>query len=138
MQPIEVMRSYLSAMRAGDREAAFEHFADDIVGYVPGRSALAGSRRGRAAVEAYIRAAVARAGGATSLDLIDTLVGRDHVALLVHERLGTGEDVLDIRRANVYRIQDDKIVEIRIFEADQYAIDTWFSSAQPDAEPPVK
>jgi len=31
MQPIEVMRSYLSAMRAGDREAAFEHFADDIV-----------------------------------------------------------------------------------------------------------
>src|SRR6476660_6904048 len=96
MQPIEVMRSYLSAMRAGDREAAFEHFADDIVGYVPGRSALAGPRRGRAAVEAYIRAAVARAGGATSLDLIDTLVGRDHVALLVHERLGTGEDVLDI------------------------------------------
>jgi len=56
----------------------------------------------------------------------------------VHERLGTGEDVLDIRRANVYRIQDDKIVEIRIFEADQYAIDTWFSSAQPDAEPPVE
>jgi ketosteroid isomerase-like protein len=45
MQPIEVMRSYLSAMRAGDREAAFEHFADDIVGYVPGRSALAGPRR---------------------------------------------------------------------------------------------
>jgi hypothetical protein len=42
------------------------------------------------------------------------------------------------RRANVYRIQDDKIVEIRIFEADQYAIDTWFSSAQPDAEPPVE
>jgi uncharacterized protein len=133
MQPIEVMRSYLSAMRAGEREAAFEHFADDIVGYVPGRSALAGPRRGRAAVEAYIRAAVARAGGATSLDLIDTLVGQDHVALLVHERLGSGEDVLDIRRANVYRIRDDKIVEIRIFEADQYAIDTWFSSAEPDA-----
>ena len=44
MQPIEVMRGYLSAMRAGDREAAFEHFADDIVGYVPGRSALAGPR----------------------------------------------------------------------------------------------
>ena len=58
--------------------------------------------------------------------------------LLVHERLGTGEDVLDIRRANVYRIQDDKIVEIRIFEADQYAIDTWFSRAQSDVERPAE
>ena len=49
-------------------------------------------------------------------------------ALLVHERLGTGEDALDIWRANVYRIRNDKIVEIRIFEADQYAVDAWFSS----------
>ena len=53
----------------------------------------------------------------------------------MRERLGTGDDVLDIRRASVYRIQGDKIVEIRIFEADQYAIDTWLSPVQSDAEP---
>jgi ketosteroid isomerase-like protein len=128
MEPIEVMRSYLGAMRAGDREAAFDHYADDVVGYVPGRSAFAGRRRGRAAVEDYIRAALARAGGEATLELVDTLVGQDHVALLVRERLGSGADALDIRRANVYRIQNDKIVEIRIFEADQYAVDAWFAA----------
>jgi hypothetical protein len=48
------------------------------------------------------------------------------VALLGRERLGSGADTLDIRRANVYRIRDDKIVEVRIFEADQYAVDAWF------------
>jgi ketosteroid isomerase-like protein len=127
MEPIEVMRSYISAMRARDLEAAFDHYADDIVGYVPGRSALAGTRRGRAAVEAYIREAIARAEGEVSLELLDTLVGEEHVALLLHEHLGSGENALDLRRANVYRIRDDKIVEIRIFEADQYAVDTWFS-----------
>lgn len=116
----------MSAMRSGDRDAAYAHFADDIVGYVPGRSALAGIRRGRPAVEAYIRDAIARAEGDVSLDLVDTLVGEDHVALLLYEHLGSGEDALHLRRTNVYRIRDDKIVEIRIFEADQYAVDAWF------------
>lgn len=135
MEPIEVMRSYLGAMRAGDREAAFDHYADDVVGYVPGRSALAGTRRGRAAVEAYIREAIARAGGEVSLELVDTLVGEEHVALLLHEHLGSGENALELRRANVYRIRDDKIVEIRIFEADQYAVDAWFSAPAPEQSP---
>jgi ketosteroid isomerase-like protein len=126
MPPIDVMRSYLDAMRSGNRNAAFDHFADDVVGYVPGRSTLAGTRRGRAEVEEYIRAAIARAEGELSLEVIDMLVGAEHVALLVRERLGSGTDTLDIRRANVYRIRDDKIVEVRIFEADQYAVDAWF------------
>jgi hypothetical protein len=29
----------------------------------------------------------------------------------------------EIRRANVYRIQNDEIVEISIFERDQYVVD---------------
>ena len=28
---------------------------------------------------------------------------------------------MEIRRVNVYRVENDKIVEIRIFEGDQYA-----------------
>ena len=135
MEPIEVMRSYISAMHARDLEAAFDHYADDIVGSVPGRSALAGTRRGRAAVVAYLRAALARGREDVSVEIVDTLVGQHHVALLVHERLGSGSDVLDIRRANVYRIRDDKIVEIRIFEADQYAVDAWFSAPPPEQSP---
>jgi ketosteroid isomerase-like protein len=135
MEPIEVMRSYISAMRARDLEAAFDHYADDIVAYVPGRSALAGTLRGRPAVVAYLRASIARGREDVSVEIIDTLVGHYHVALLVHERLGSGSDALDIRRANVYRIRDDKIVEIRIFEADQYAVDAWFSAPAPEQSP---
>jgi hypothetical protein len=30
---------------------------------------------------------------------------------------------VEIRRANVYRVEDDRIVEVSIFEADQYVVD---------------
>jgi hypothetical protein len=30
---------------------------------------------------------------------------------------------VEIRRANVYRVKGDRIVEISIFEADQYVVD---------------
>jgi uncharacterized protein len=122
----EVLRAYIEAVRAGDRAAAFALFADDVVGHVPGRSAVAGEKRGKAAVVGYIEGAFARAHGDVEVELLDTLTGAEHMALLVHERLADGDRVLDIRRANVYRVQDGKITEIWIFEHDQYAVDEWF------------
>jgi hypothetical protein len=50
------MTEYLAAARRGDWDAAFAHFADDILIRVPGRSEWAGERRGRAAVAGYIEA----------------------------------------------------------------------------------
>jgi len=32
---------------------------------------------------------------------------------------------MEIRRVNVYRVENDRIVEIRIFEGDQYAMDAF-------------
>ena len=120
------MRGYVAAIRAGDRQAAFGYFADDVVGHVPGRSAGAGEKRGKAAVVGYIEDAFARAHGDVAVELLDMLTGAEHMALLVRERLADGDRVLDIRRANVYRVRDGKITEIWIFEHDQYAVDEWF------------
>ena len=39
------------------------------------------------------------------------------------ERVVGDDEPLEIRRANVYRVQGDQIVEISIFEADQYTVD---------------
>jgi hypothetical protein len=131
--PVDVIRSYLAAMQHGDRDAAFAHYADDVVAHVPGRSPLAGERRGRAAMEDYVRAAVVHAHGRVETTLLDVLVGERHVALLLRERL-VGEDaVLDMRRTNVYRVEDDRIAEVGIFEGDQHAVDAFFADA--DARP---
>jgi ketosteroid isomerase-like protein len=122
MAPPEVMRRFIEAVRAGDRGAAFALFADDVVGHVPGRSSMAGERRGREAVMEYIQAAI---GHAEELDVevLDALVGEDHVALLLHERLWRPDRTLDMRRCNVYRVRGEEIAEVWIFESDQYAVD---------------
>ena len=42
---------------------------------------------------------------------------------MVRERFGRPEGDLEIRRANLYRLRGEQIVEISIFEADQYEVD---------------
>lgn len=122
--PRELMSDYLAAAKRGDWDTAFEYFAEDIEFHIPGRSGFAGSRRGKAAAVDYIQSVRAHyADGNIELELIDMLASDERVALLVRERfLGDGPP-LEIRRANVYRVRGDRIVEIWIFEADQYAVD---------------
>lgn len=124
----EVIGEYLAAIGRGDREAAFALYADDAVMHVPGRSAFAGERRGRDAIVAYIRAAVALADEGAEVELVDTLSGDgERVALLLRERLRGGHGELAMRRANVYTVRDDRIAEVLIFEHDQHAVDVWLA-----------
>jgi ketosteroid isomerase-like protein len=121
------MRRYLAAVQARDWPAAFSLVADDVTVRVPGQSALAGEHHGKESFAAYVEAALARAHGAeVEVELVDMLVSDERVALLVRERFGRGDDAVEIRRANVYTVRDDRIVEIWIFEADQYAVDELF------------
>jgi ketosteroid isomerase-like protein len=130
MAALDVMRCYIAAVQAGDWETAYGIFADDLVAHVPGRSALAGELHGRDAAIGYIEAAKAKSHGAeVELELIDTLCSEQRVMLLVRERFTRAGRVVDIGRANVYTVRGDAIVEIWIFEDDQYAVDELFDEA---------
>ena len=127
--PRDVIGRYLDVMRSGDRETGYKFFAEDVSFHIPGRSPFAGDHRGRDAAVNYIESAIALAHeGEVELELIDTLASRDRVALLLHERFKRPDGVIDIRRANVYRISGGQIVEVWIFEADQYAVDALFGA----------
>jgi ketosteroid isomerase-like protein len=122
------MRRYLAAVQTRDWPTAFSLVADDVTLRVPGRSALAGEHHGRDAFVAYVETALARAHGAqVEVELVDMLASDERVALVVCERFGRGDDVVEIRRANVYTVRDERIVDIGIFEADQYAVDELFA-----------
>lgn len=124
MTPRELIGHYLAAAKRGDWDTAFGYFADDIVVHIPGRSRFAGDRQGRDAAVGYIQAIRDHyRDGEIELELIDMLSSDDRVALLVRERFrGVGPPV-EIRRANVYRVHEDEIAEISIFEGDQYVVD---------------
>jgi ketosteroid isomerase-like protein len=124
MAAIDVMRRYLAAVQRGDWATGMGFFADDVVLHAPGRSSLAGEHRGRQAVEAYLHAALARSSGArVEVELVDLLASEERVALVVRERFGRPEGDVEVRRANLYRLRGEQIVEISIFEADQYEVD---------------
>ena len=120
----ELMSDYLAAARRGDWDTAFGYFAEDIEFHIPGRSAFAGHQRGKAAAVDYIQSIRDHyRDGEIELELVDMLASDERVALLVRERFHGEGPPLEIRRANVYRVRDDRIVEISIFEADQYVVD---------------
>jgi ketosteroid isomerase-like protein len=124
MAPLDVMRRYIDAARRGDWETGLGYLADDVVLRVPGRSALAGEHRGRDAVRGYIDAALGLShGGRVEVELVDMLAGDERVALIVRERFHRHGGIVEIGRTNVYRVLDEKIVEVWIFEEDQYAVD---------------
>jgi uncharacterized protein len=121
--PRELITKYLAAAKAGDWDTAYGYFADDIVFRIPGRSRLAGERRGKEAAVEYIQTIRDHyREGAIELELIDMLASDERVALLIRERF-LGDETIEIRRANVYRVRDDAIVEITIFEGDQDKVD---------------
>ena len=124
MTPRELMTDYLAAAKRGDWETAFGFFAEDMVIHIPGRSAFAGDRRGKDAAVDYIQTVRDRyRDGRIELELIDMLASEERVALLVRERFHGDGPPVEIRRANVYRVQGSRIVEVSIFEADQYLVD---------------
>lgn len=127
MNAAELLDAYAAAWGRGDPEAAFGFYADDVVMHLPGRGALAGSHRGRDAVVATIRALLSRTDGLpVEVEVLDRLTSRDRVALLLRETTSRGPERLEIRRVNVYRVRADQIIEIEVFEADQYAVDAFF------------
>ena len=124
MGPADVMQQYADAARRGDFEMAFSFYADDIVFRVPGRSSLAGEHRGRDAAMHYIQTARKLSERSEiQVEVIDSLTSTDRFALIVTEHFHRAADTVTISRANVYRVDDGKITEVWIFEADQYEVD---------------
>ena len=123
----EVMAAYAAAWEAGDPERAWSFYADDVAMHLPGRGSLAGDHRGRAAVVAAIQALLARTSdSAAEVEVLDRLVSGDRVAMVLREVVVRGDDRLELRRVNVYRVADGEIVDIDIYEACQYEVDEFF------------
>lgn len=128
--PSEVMRRYLDAVHRGDFAAAFALVADDVTLRVPGRSPLAGVRYGRQAALDYIRTVLDLLDdGGAELASVRAFSSDEHFVLVLTERLRRHGVLHVIPRANVYRVDAGRVVEITIYEGDQYAVDALLAEA---------
>ena len=65
-------------------------------------------------------------GGTVQVELFERLACDECVALRVKERFCSQTGVVEIQRCNVYRVRAGEIVEMWIFEADQYEVEALF------------
>jgi ketosteroid isomerase-like protein len=127
VDPLEVMGAYAAAWERGDPEAAWAFYAPDVVMRLPGRGTLAGEHVGREAVIGAIKALLDRTSDTSAqVEVLDRLVSADRVGMLLREVVVRGEERLELRRVNLYRVADGLITDIDIFEADQYDVDAFF------------
>jgi ketosteroid isomerase-like protein len=127
MAAADVMRDYVAAVRRRDFDAAFARFDDDIVFRVPERGAAFAEHRGRAAAMRYIEAARELSHAAeVEVEVIDALTSETRFALIVDETFHRDGGVVTLRRANVYRVEGERIVEIWVYEGDAGAADVLF------------
>lgn len=128
MHPNEVLlRREYEARAQGRFEALEDLFHHDIVWYVPGRSAIAGTYRGREEVIAYALRRQGLVQGTFKIKVHDILVN-DKWGLVIAtgevERHGRSREW---RAHGLYRFRDGKIAECHVLPEDQYQFDEIWS-----------
>jgi ketosteroid isomerase-like protein len=123
-----VVRRLYQAVAERDLDAALDCFSEDAVWVLPGRSAIAGEHRGRAAIrDDFLSKVGPLSGGTFKAGLVEVAVGDAHVVAVQHATAEFRGKVLDITACQLIRVADGKIVEIRGHYSDQYALDDFWS-----------
>ena len=126
MASMEMIRSYLDHITAGEWEAATDFWADNIVGHVSGDNPTSGTYTGKEAFTGYLQQVLGMVDS-IQVDEHDLLVSDDHGVVLSTTHADRGGKHLASNRVVVYHTEGDKITELWIIDEDQQAVDEFLS-----------
>lgn len=113
---------YARAWQSGDLPAIVACYHEAFVLHYFGSSELAGDHIGKAAA----LAALAEFGRRTRRELRTvkaTMAGPVRGAILAREKLGTGDEAVEVDRLLVYAVRDGQLSECWVYDSDQALID---------------
>ncbi|MGG7508432.1 nuclear transport factor 2 family protein [Plantibacter sp. YIM 135249] len=118
---------YLASLAAGDMTALASTLHPDVVWHQPGTHPLSGDHVGPAAVLALLGGMMERSAGSLVVATDASIVGGDLVAATV-TFTGTREGRAPLHQhgVDVFRVQDDRIVEVWLMSEDQAAEDAFW------------
>jgi ketosteroid isomerase-like protein len=122
----KVVRRLYDAFARGDLETAKSCFVRDAVWHLPGRSLIAGDHEGVDAIIRFFGKLKELSGGTFKPELTDVLANDRYTVALQHATGARGTKRLDVTACQVMRIQDGKIIEVRGYYSDQYALDSFW------------
>src|ERR671911_180151 len=105
-------RAMVAALERADGPAVAALLADDVVYHFPGRSAVAGTYRGRDEVMGLFRALAERLGAPPALHSHDVLASEAHAVDLAVHSAARGGIPFEWRAVRVYHFVPDGISEI--------------------------
>jgi ketosteroid isomerase-like protein len=123
----DLYRKGFEAFQKGNTEALKDHFADDIVWHVAGRSPFAGDYKGRGEVMALFGRQMEATGGTLKLELHDLFANDEHAVALVRTTAERNGKTLDDAGVHVVHIRDGKLAESWFHAMDQYTVDEFFA-----------
>jgi len=122
-----VVRRLYDAFAHGDMETAKSCFVHDAVWHLPGRSPIAGDHQGVDAIIRFFGKLKELSRGTFKAELTDVVANDRHTVALQHATGARDTKRLDVTACQVMRIQGGKILEVRGYYSDQYALDGFWS-----------
>ena len=126
MVSMEMMRSYLDQITAGEFEAAMDYWANDVVLHVSGDNPTSGTYTGKEAAAGYTAKAVG-AVDSVQIDEHDLLVSDGHAVVLSTTHAERNGKHMTSNAVVVYHTEGNKVTEIWIINEDQRAVDEFLS-----------
>ncbi len=122
-----LVRQLYEAFHSRDMETLAKLIAEEAVWRVPGSTLISGEHRGRAAIFEYFRRMGELSGGTFHAELVDALASDTQavaVATATGKRAGK---TYDGSYFLLMRIEDGRIVDVRLFNDDPDAFESFWS-----------
>jgi ketosteroid isomerase-like protein len=124
----EIIRRGYHAFNTADMKTLTELFDENASWHTPGRSFLAGDRKGREAVFAYFGRLGQETGGTFKAKLLHVLADDDRRVVGIHQNTAErGGKRLDIGCCIVFEFKNGRVIDGREHIYDLYALDEFWS-----------
>jgi ketosteroid isomerase-like protein len=123
-----VVRRFIDAIGRADMTALGELLSDDIVYHFPGRSTVAGTYGGRAAVVGLFPKFGQLLDGPPRMSTHDVVATEAHVVELVTLAAERGGQPHEWHAVRIYHVAETDITEIWVMIEDMYAFDAWLGA----------
>jgi len=123
---LDTVTRYCAAWRAGDLAALLACYHEDFTLHYAGASSLAGDHIGKAASLKAL-AEVTRRTNRKLIEIVDVMAGPARATVIARERFEKAGKTAELERVLVYRIEEGKLAECWVYDADQALVDEFLA-----------
>ena len=127
MNNIDIAKTYIKAVQTGDQATLGSIISPDVIWHQPGKNRFSGTHQGMANVGPMLGAMMEVSKGTFAITRADHYMANGDWVAITLEFAGEANGIqLKQPGADLIRIEDGKIVEVRLFSSDQAQEDAFW------------